>query len=199
MPEILPWVVAPGTLSAGPQPVLASEHGLLLRPWTVADAPMIVDAFGDPATRHWHGRSVESVAEAEGLIDGYTRGWQSESSANWAVVTGGGEVLGRVGLRAFDLAQGEAEVAYWMRAAARGRGAAPAGVRTLSTWAFGAGLHRLILHHSVANAASCRVAQKTGFDLEGVRRSAYLHTDGWHDVHLHALISPHPSEGPDSR
>ncbi|SEH01245.1 Protein N-acetyltransferase, RimJ/RimL family [Nonomuraea solani] len=190
MPNLVPDLIAPGTLSGVPQPVLTAGPGLLLRPWTAADAPMIVDAFRDPATRHWHCRSVESVAEAEELIDGFTRGWRTETSATWAVVTAGGEVLGRVALRAIGTAKGEAEVAYWMRAAARGRGAAPAGVGAMSAWAFGVGLHRLILNHSTRNEASCRVAQKTGFELEGVRRSAELHVDGWHDVHLHALIGP---------
>jgi hypothetical protein len=28
--------------------------------------------------------------------------------------------------------------------------------------------------------------------LEGTKRSALLHSDGWHDLHLHALISPNP-------
>lgn len=79
-----------------------------------------------------------------------------------------------------------------MRAAARGRGAATAGVRTLSAWAFGVGVHRLYLNHSTMNEASCRVAQKAGFALEGTRRSAQLHADWWHDMHLHALISPSP-------
>ena len=42
--------------------------------------------------------------------------------------------------------------------------------------------------HSVANHASCRVATKSGFPLEGTHRRALLHTDGWHDMHLHARL-----------
>jgi hypothetical protein len=37
-------------------------------------------------------------------------------------------------------------------------------------------------------AASCRVAEKTGFAGEGVRRSAWLLADGRHDVHAHARL-----------
>ncbi|MEU4704368.1 GNAT family N-acetyltransferase [Nonomuraea dietziae] len=192
MPELVLPVIAPGSLSHSPQPVLTSERSLLLRPWRREDAPMILDAFKDPGTRHWHARTVDSIGEAEELIEGYTQGWRAESSATWAVVTATDEVLGRVALRGIDHAAGEAEVAYWMRASARGRGAATAGVRTLSAWAFGVGVHRLYLNHSTMNEASCRVAQKAGFALEGTRRSAHLHADGWHDMHLHALISPSP-------
>jgi len=50
------------------------------------------------------------------------------------------------------------------------------------------GLHRLELTHSVANAASCRVALRAGFVLEGTRRAEGLRTDGWHDMHLPARI-----------
>lgn len=47
-----------------------------------------------------------------------------------------------------------------------------------SAWSFDAGFHRLFLHHSTANPASCGVARKAGFALEGTKRSALLHSDG---------------------
>jgi RimJ/RimL family protein N-acetyltransferase len=34
-----------------------------------------------------------------------------------------------------------------------------------------------------------RVGEKTGFLLEGTRRSALRHADGWHDMHLHAHVA----------
>ncbi len=62
-------------------------------------------------------------------------------------------------------------------------------VRRLSAWALDdLGLHRLRLCHSVANPASCRVAEKAGYSFEGTMRGALLHADGWHDEHLHALV-----------
>jgi GNAT superfamily N-acetyltransferase len=52
---------------------------------------------------------------------------------------------------------------------ARGRGIAPRALRALTEWAFatftGDGLARLELLHQVDNAASCRVAQKSGYEL----------------------------------
>jgi RimJ/RimL family protein N-acetyltransferase len=111
----------------------------------------------------------------------------SLSGAHWAIT--GPEVLGRVALRSIDLDEGRAEIAYWVTAAARGRGAAARAAAALSAWALGdLGLHRLDLEHAVATTASCRVAQKAGFAYEGTRRSAALHGDGWHDMHLHARI-----------
>jgi RimJ/RimL family protein N-acetyltransferase len=37
-----------------------------------------------------------------------------------------------------------------------------------------------------------RVAAKAGFTAEGTLRSALLHADGWHDMHLHARVQGDP-------
>ena len=68
--------------------------------------------------------------------------------------------------------------------------ALPAGcLRALARWSFDTlGLHRLFLLHSTANLASCRVAAKTAFGVEGTLRNSLLHADGWHDAHLHARL-----------
>jgi RimJ/RimL family protein N-acetyltransferase len=48
---------------------------------------------------------------------------------------------------------------------------------------------RLELYHAVDNAASCRVADKAGFRLEGTLRQSYRYSDGdLHDEHLHARL-----------
>ena len=54
----------------------------------------------------------------------------------------------------------------------------------------GAMLHRRGLGHSVANTASCRVADRAGFRLEATLRSALLHSDGWAVRYWEAL---HPT------
>jgi ribosomal-protein-alanine N-acetyltransferase len=60
----------------------------------------------------------------------------------------------------------------------------------LCQWAFDvAGFHRIAVEHSTANPASCRVAAKAGFHEEGIRRGAALHANGWHDMHVHALLA----------
>lgn len=62
-----------------------------------------------------------------------------------------------------------AEVGYWTAAHARGRTVAPRALRALTNWALtafpGDGPKRLELLHQVDNTASCRVAQKCGYEL----------------------------------
>ena len=44
--------------------------------------------------------------------------------------------------------------------------------------------------HAVANPASCRVAEKAGFRLEGVLAQSHRYGDGvYHDEHLHARLA----------
>ncbi|RRR68716.1 GNAT family N-acetyltransferase, partial [Streptomyces sp. RP5T] len=164
--------------------------GLLLRPWLAADAPAVHAAFQDPAMRQWHARAADSVEEVGGWIEEWRGAWAQERTAQWAVADADtGLLLGRVALREIHLDDGQAEMAYWTTAGARGRGVAARATVALSRWALDdVGFHRLELMHAVRNEASCRVATKTGFALEGIKRSAVLHPDGWHDMHLHARV-----------
>ncbi|MFE9289345.1 GNAT family N-acetyltransferase [Streptomyces olivaceus] len=190
MPYLTRPVIAEGTLSRTPQPALPTGDGLLLRPWRADDAPAVHAAFQDPAMHQWHARAADSEDEVRGWIAEWQRAWEGERGAQWAVADASDDrLLGRVALREVVLGDGVAEVAYWTTAAARGRGVAARATRALAHWALdGIGFQRLELLHAVANEASCRVAHKSGFALEGTKRSALLHPDGWHDMHLHARV-----------
>lgn len=190
MPYTAGLVLLSGTLSGAPQPELRTGDGLLLRPWRAEDTPAVYAAFQDPAMHQWHIRAADSEEEVAGWIEEWRESWAQERNAQWAVAdTDTGDLLGRVALRGILLGEGVAEVAYWTTGAARGRGVAPRATTALTRWAFDEiGFHRLELMHATANEASCRVAAKAGFTLEGTKRSAALHQDGWHDMHLHARV-----------
>jgi RimJ/RimL family protein N-acetyltransferase len=191
MPALVPPVLPAGHFAQSEQPTLPAEGGLRLRPWHTADAPAVTAAFRDPAIQLWHRRRADSEDEARGWIARWRREWEEETSAHWAVVDAVSDTLvGRAALRSVMLAEGQAEAAYWTTPAARGTGVAVRAVTAMTRWAFAeAGFHRLELWHSVANAASCRVAAKTDFVLEGTRRHGLRHADGWHDMHLHARLA----------
>lgn len=190
MPFLISPVLTAGTLADRPQPTLPADGGLVLRPWRAGDAPAVYEVFQDPVMHQWHARAAESVAEAGGWVQAWHRAWEGEQEAHWAVADAeSGELLGRVALRELRLDDGTAEVAYWTVPQARGRGVAARATTALTHWALDEiGFHRLELLHAVRNEASCRVASRTGFALEGTKRSAILQPDGWHDMHLHARI-----------
>jgi RimJ/RimL family protein N-acetyltransferase len=183
-----PPAIPSGSLSGSPQPVLAAAQGLLLRPWEPADAPAFLAAYADGEIRRWHTRRHPgNEADVREWFDAYRQDWEREKAAHWAVARDDGEVLGRIALLGFNFYDGVAGVAYWVLPAARGVGVATRALTALSAWALEeVGFHRLELGHSTRNHGSCRVATKSGYLLEGTKRSAAVHDDGRHDMHLHA-------------
>ncbi|MGH1563214.1 GNAT family N-acetyltransferase [Mumia sp. DW29H23] len=188
MPDLVQPSLPRGTLSDRPQPTLSADE-LVLRPWRPGDAEALVAAYEDADVQRWHVRSL-TAAEAAQWITATVQQWSSEAGGQWAVVDHGGALLGRVAFSDVDLVDGYAEIGYWTVAEARGRGVATRAVRAVGSWLLDdVGFHRLEIEHAIANAASCRVAVKAGFALEGTRRSAARHADGWHDMHLHARLA----------
>jgi [ribosomal protein S5]-alanine N-acetyltransferase len=190
MPVLATPAIPVGSLAALPQPTMTAGSGVLLRPWGLGDAEAVMGAYQDEAIQRWHVQRADSLAEAREWIAGWQGGWAAESGAHWAVVEAGSDtLLGRAALKHLKFSDGTAEVAYWTVPAARGRGVCPRAVDAMASWAFEvAGFHRLDLEHAMGNTASCRVAEKTGFAVEGVRRSAWLLADGRHDAHAHARL-----------
>jgi RimJ/RimL family protein N-acetyltransferase len=190
MPFLISPVLTHEVFTGRPQPTLATGDGLLLRRWRAGDAPAVYDVFQDPVMHQWHARTAGSEEEVADWIRDWHQAWEEEREAQWAVVDADSDrLLGRVALREIRLGDGTAEVAYWTVPAARGRGVAARATTALARWALDEiGFHRLELLHAVRNEASCRVASRTGFALEGTKRSAILHQDGWHDMHLHARV-----------
>lgn len=174
------------------QPVLHPSADLALRAWATSDVSVVREAFADPDIQHWHMRRLQTEDEAHTWIERWFARWVAETDSSWAITSGvSGEPVGQVALRAVDLEFGHGQITYWVLPDSRGRGVATLATAAVSRWALDVlGLHRLEIQHSTANVASCRVAEKAGFALEGTMRSALRHTDGWHDMHTHALISP---------
>jgi RimJ/RimL family protein N-acetyltransferase len=190
----MPFLVGPaypsGVLRELGQPHLDVDEQLALRPWRDSDATVVRTAFDCPEIQRWHVRRMDSHAEALAWITKWAAGWDDEAEASWAIVDHrDDEPIGQVGLRAISLFEASAQLSYWVLPDARGAEVAVRAARALTRWTFDtARLHRIGLQHSTANAASCRVAAKLGFDLEGTARSSLIHADGWHDMHIHARL-----------
>ena len=186
VPRLVDPVLAPGSLARLPQPVLVLDE-FVLRPWHASDASAVVEAYAEPSIQRWHGRSM-TEDEARAWVDSWPGRWAQETGGGWAVAGESG-LLGQVSLRRVSLIEGLTEVSYWVLPAARGHGVAPRALRAVTSWVFDQlSLHRIDLAHSTMNLASCRVAAKAGYALEGTKRREALHADGWHDMHLHARL-----------
>ncbi len=146
-----------------PDPPLA-EGDLLLRPWRVADAPVLAAAWADPEVARWTGVPTRhDEAAARRWIEGDEARRQRGLSLD-LVIDLGGVVVGEVGLTGFDANAAEAEVGWWLGAPHRGQGYASRAVRLLTDWAVDElAVDRLVARCHRANPASGAVARRAGF------------------------------------
>jgi RimJ/RimL family protein N-acetyltransferase len=162
-----------------------------LRPPDPADADDARAMLLDPEVAQWNPGPLDPTVG--GARDWLVRSAQwSESYVGWSVHDreDAGRYAGSAFLFHIDQDQLAGSVAYRTAPWARGRGAATSAVVAMTHFAFEVlGLERLSLPHAVANAASCRVADKAGFVLEGTEVGGYRDEQGlrW-DSHLHGLL-----------
>ncbi|MFD0581278.1 GNAT family N-acetyltransferase [Dactylosporangium darangshiense] len=190
VPGLVNPALPAGALRALTQPRLVVDDDLTLRPWRADDADAIRTAFATPDIQRWHMRSIDGDDEVHQWIEDWTTSWHAETDAGWAIArTSDDQAIGQASLRSLALFAAQAQVSYWVVPAARGARVAARATRALTHWAFEVlRLHRVFLLHSTANPASCRVALNCGFPAEGTLRGYMLHTDGWHDMHIHARL-----------
>lgn len=178
-----------------PVELTAADGALVLRLPHRREAAAALAMLTDADVARWN--------PAPPVVDLATaRSW-CERGADWAagghatfsiidVATDG--YVGNISVFEVDLEQGVGSVGYRIAPGHRGRGIATAALAAVRDWVFGhVGLIRLQLFHAVPNAASCRVAERCGFALEGVLRSSSVFGDGArYDEHLHARLATDP-------
>jgi ribosomal-protein-alanine N-acetyltransferase len=139
-----------------------------LRPWEPDDADWYVCARDEEIFR-WTTEPRDLRTDTlRGVIEAYRRRPTHAGFAITDITTS--DLLGNISLVFGDPNERTAEVSYWLAREARGRGAAADAVRALTRWAFDVLLlERIELRTNVGNAASQRVAARTGFRPAGER------------------------------
>jgi RimJ/RimL family protein N-acetyltransferase len=147
---------------------------VLLRPWSEADVPAILAEIEDPDILHWIPVIPRPYTRADALA--FVRGEIELGPHQFAIVVDD-RVVGSIGMRVND--GGTGHVGYWCARSARGQGIVPDALRTISRYGLDElGLGRMELITDPDNRASQRVAEKVGYQREGVLRSHLLHPDG---------------------
>lgn len=167
-----------------------------LRPWHPADADAVRAAFAPPDMARQAGEPMTADGAAERWLDarvaefGAGRGWSF-------AVTDRDDVLGNVAVSDVSRRHETGWVSYWTVERARGRGVASAAVGALAGWALTeGGLFRLELGHRTNNPASCVVARRAGFLVEGLERQKLRYDGERFDVELHARLATDPGPPP---
>jgi [ribosomal protein S5]-alanine N-acetyltransferase len=164
---------------------------LLLRPFTLADAPDFQRLAGD--------RDIASTTSSIPLPyeDGIAEHWIATHQRRFELGTGldlaithdaESALVGALGLR-FELEHDRAELGYWVGKPYWGRGYATEAARALVEYGFDTlGLHRIYARYLTRNPASGRVLHKIGMTHEGHRRQHEKKWGVWEDDELYGML-----------
>jgi RimJ/RimL family protein N-acetyltransferase len=203
--EQTPQRYATGSLVARRTEVLSTGVPVLdlpealgrLRAPAEADIDAITAGCQDPRTARWTTVPVPYTrADSESFVRGrVATGWALGTALTFAIADPGDTWVGSIDLRLHDPEATTAEVGYLVAPGARGRGLASAALRTLAAWGFDTfGLHRVVWRAEVGNEASRRVAEKAGFQVEGIQRGGMpaRDGDGFRDAWVGGLLATDP-------
>lgn len=157
-----------------------TDGTLVLRPPTDDDAGAIHAACQDPEIPRWIPIIPQPYTEerAREFVAWSRERWEAGDYSFVIVEGGSGELLGAIGM-GVNQRMKIGHIGYWVAAAARRRGVASGALRVLAGWALEkGGLGRLELVTDPDNVGSQRVAERVGFQREGILRSHILHRDG---------------------
>jgi RimJ/RimL family protein N-acetyltransferase len=179
-----------------PEPTALPLGPYLLDLARAGDVEAVEAAFADPDIALWNPgprRTGLTPHERAKLWVADRAAWTDEH-ASWVVRDLDGALVGQVSLHQIDPANGSAEVGYWLTTAGRGRGLATHALDAAARFGFDVlELARVELFHATENTASCLVAERAGFQLEGTARQSFVYGDGHrHDEHLHARLATDP-------
>jgi RimJ/RimL family protein N-acetyltransferase len=132
-------------------------------------------------------------------VEGFERTWLERydqpdgARAGFAIVDeADGEFLGMAALVTLDMEGRQAEAGYIVAPRARGRGVASRALTLLTDWALDElGLERVELRITVENEPSIRVAEKCGYEREGVLRSVHFKQGRRNDVAVYSRLARH--------
>lgn len=166
----------PETARPFPPPTLDTPR-LHLRPLQRDDAQAVFETYAaDPeATRYLAFPTHRSVADAEGFARAVAAAWEAGAGHRaWAVERReDGRFLGAVGV---DVDRFVVNVGYALGRAYWNHGYATEALRAIRDAVFAdPGVWRFQAFHAVGNAASGRVMEKVGLQLEGVLRRYFVH------------------------
>lgn len=177
------------------QPTLhtTTERGekITLRPAEQRDVEGIYQACTDPETLQWTTLPLDYPREkAESFVNEYAPGWwQRAEGAVWVIADPSDSYAGQIDLRIDPRDPGTADVGFITAPPARGKGYMTAALRAAVEFGFRElGLARIEWRAHVGNEGSRRVAERVGFQHEGIQRNGCPQRGERHNAWQAAVI-----------
>lgn len=144
------------------------EH---LKPWM----PWVASTNSPDDTRAFIAQTLKQVADNSGFQ---------------TAVCSGGKIVGVVGMHAVNWSHKQTSLGYWLDQNAQGRGFMTRSCRAYLDHIFGdLGLHRVEIRCATGNARSRAVAERLGFQLEGVIRDVERVNGVFVDHQVYGLLA----------
>jgi RimJ/RimL family protein N-acetyltransferase len=162
---------------------------IALRPLGAEDIPAVAAACNDQLIQRWLPLPRPyTLADAENWCLRLSHQLRDQGDGlNAAMTTKAGEFVGCVSLKKTDWRAAVTEIGYWTAPQMRSAGYTTRAAAFLARWALANGMERVELTAATGNRASQRVAEKAGFQFEGVMRNAGIVHGGRVDLCLYAL------------
>ncbi|MEA2499458.1 MAG: ribosomal-protein-serine acetyltransferase [Actinomycetota bacterium] len=138
--------------------------------------------------------AIATFEQTSNFVQRAEKMWESTHADEWTfTIVLRGAPIGTVGLAGARQDFRRAELGYWLRSDLAGQGYMTEAASAAIAFAFDdLDLHRLELHAAEGNDASMRVAEKLGFQREGLARHAGFGGGSWQDMHIYGLLSTDP-------
>jgi RimJ/RimL family protein N-acetyltransferase len=143
-----------------------------IRPYAVTDAQAVWEAVRESVNQlmpwmPWCHPDY-SLEESRTWLETQVQAFAAKTAYEFAITSSDGRYIGGCGLNQIDSANRRANLGYWVRSTATGRGAATEAVRLIHRWAIDhTDLIRMEIVIAVGNLASQRVAEKATAVREG--------------------------------
>lgn len=120
--------------------------------------------------------------------------WERDEHYSFSILDpSAGELLGGCGLNFIDRTYCRANLGYWLRASARGRGWATEATQAVARFGIHTlGFERLEIVAAVGNLPSQRVAERSGAQREGIARRRLPLSGEFHDAVCYAIVRGDP-------
>ena len=171
-----------------------TDRSIMIRRYRDSDAALLYEAVREsiPEVSKWLPWCHEtySIEESREFVAARKLASQGDEWYSFAVLdTDSEKFLGGVGINFINRVHQMANLGYWVRTSAAGRGVATAATRLAARFGFEQlGLQRIEIVAAIDNVASQRVADKAGATREGILRKRLLINGRPHDAVLYSLV-----------
>ena len=170
------------------------DERLLLRAFRVEDAEAIHAAVRESMNELMQWLSWchpdYAIADTRQFLDGRAEAFQADGEYSFAIIErASGRFVGATGINQLEKAALRANLGYWLRTSANGRGYATRATKLVARWAFESqGLERIEIVAATGNLASQRVAERVGATREAIARNRLRVHGVQHDAVVFSLI-----------